>query len=200
MRMVPVPCCLCVYVRAQGASWTAVPSSTIGESAMARCTPGACGAAPGGKANFVMVIREGPPVSVSVKFSNDSLHWTEPRPLEGFAQYSTYGQAPGLIATPGGLVLSHGGKGNNASVAAPASGGELGATGHGDGNGCDLFSSTDGVNWKLMRHMWPFQTGYTTMVETEVDEHGGATAFALISESGGIMESDQMLTFFNFTV
>jgi hypothetical protein len=147
-----------------------------------------------------MAIREGPPVSVSIKFSNDSLHWTAPVALEGFAPYSTYGQAPGLIATPGGLVLSHGGKGNNAS--AGGEGQQLGstATGHGDGNGCDLFESKDGLNWKLMRHIWPFQTGYTTMVETEVDANGGAKSYALISESGGIMESDQMLTFFNFTV
>jgi hypothetical protein len=165
---------------------------------MARCTPGACGAAPGGRANFAMAIREGPPVSVSIKFSNDSLHWTAPLPLKGFAAYSSYGQAPGLIATPGGLVLSHGGRGN-VSLGGK---GQLGstATGHGDGNGCDLFTSTDGLNWKLLRHVWPFQTGYTTMVETEVDTNGGAKTFALISESGGIMESDQMLVFFNFTV
>lgn len=65
---------------------------------MARCTPGACGAAPGGRANFAMAIREGAPVSVSIKFSNDSLHWTAPLPLKGFAAYSSYGQAPGLIA------------------------------------------------------------------------------------------------------
>ena len=98
-----------------GKSWTAVPSSTIGESAMARCTPGACAAAPGGSAKFAMAIREGPPNSVSIKFSNDSLHWTAPRPLPDIAPYSSYGQAPGLIATPGGLVLSHGGKGNASS-------------------------------------------------------------------------------------
>ena len=184
-----------------GASWTAVPARAIGESAMARCPPGACGAAPGGRANFAMAIREGPPVSVSIKFSNDSLHWTAPVPLQGFAPYSTYGQAPGLVATPGGLVLSHGGKGNN-TASTGGEGQQLGSTvtGHGDGNGCDLFESTDGLNWKLLRHMWPFQTGYTTMVETEVDANGGAKTFALISESGGIMESDQMLAFFNFTV
>lgn len=184
-------------LRCTGKSWTAVPSSTIGESAMARCTGGACSGAPGGRANFAMAVREGPPYSVSIKFSNDSLHWTAPRPLPGIAPYSNYGQAPGLIATPGGLVLSHGGKGN----ASAAMGREqLGSTGHGDSNGCDLFESTDGVNWKLLRHIWPFQTGYTTMVETEVDNDGAAQTFALISESGGIMESDQMLVFFNFTV
>ena len=95
-------------------------------------------------------------------------------------------------------MLSHGGRGN-VSLGGK---GQLGstATGHGDGNGCDLFTSTDGLNWKLLRHVWPFQTGYTTMVETEVDTNGGAKTFALISESGGIMESDQMLVFFNFTV
>ena len=41
-------------------------------------------------------------------------------------RYSNYSQAPGLIATPGGLVLSHGGKGS-----APPAGG-LGTTGHGE--------------------------------------------------------------------
>lgn len=130
---------------------------------------------------------------VGIAFSNDSLHWTRPVMLPSLTQYSNYSQAPGLIATPGGLVLSHGGKG-----AAPP--GQLSTTGHGDGNGCDLFESTDGVNWKLLRHVWPFQTGYTTMVETEVDANGGAKAYAMISESGGVMESNQMLAFFNFTV
>ena len=79
-------------------------------------------------------------------------------------------------------------------------GGQLGSTGHGDGNGCDLFASTDGLSWKLLRHIWPFQTGYTTMVEMEIDANGAAKTFGLIGESGGIMESDQMLVFFNFTV
>ena len=164
---------------------------------MARCTPGACAAAPGGSANFAMAIREGAPNSVSIKFSNDSLHWTAPRPLPDIAPYSSYGQAPGLIATPGGLVLSHGGKGNASSSGI---GGQLGSTGHGDGNGCDLFESNDGLSWKLLRHIWPFQTGYTTMVEMEIDANGAAKTFGLIGESGGIMESDQMLVFFNFTV
>ena len=59
--------------------------------------------------------------------------------------------------------------------------------------------SVDGVNWKLRQHIWPFQTGYSTMVETKVDANGGAEDFALVIESGGIMESDQMLTFFNFS-
>ena len=117
-------------------------------------------------------------------------------PLKGFAQYSNYSQAPGLIATPGGLILSHGGK----AASGRSGGGQLGSTGHGDGNGCDLFSSVDGVNWRLLRHVWPFQTGYSTMVETEVDGDGGAKKYALLIESGGIMESDQMLAFFNFTV
>jgi hypothetical protein len=146
-----------------------------------------------------MAIREGPPDSVSIKFSNDSLHWTDPRPLPGIAQYSSYGQAPGLVAIPGGLVLSHGGRGN-ASSGGGEEGSRLGSRGHGDSNGCDLFKSVDGLDWKLLRHTWPFQTGYTTMTEVEVDPNGGAKTFALISESGGIMESDQMLVFFNFTV
>ena len=107
--------------------------------------------------------------------------------------FHSYGQAPGLIATPGGLVLSHGGRG----AVPPLLG--VGVTGHGDGNGCDLFESVDGINWKLRQHIWPFQTGYSTMVETKVDANGGAEEFALIIESGGIMESDQMLTYFNFT-
>ena len=39
------------------------------------------------------------------------------------------------------------------------------------------------------------------MVETVADPAtGAAKEYGLIIESGGIMESDQMLTFFNFTV
>jgi len=188
-----------LYSDDHGATWTAVPDRAIGEGAIARCTPGACGGAPGGSAKFAMAVREGPPDSVSIKFSNDSLHWTRPRPIPGIAPYSDYGQAPGLVATPGGLVLSHGGRG----AIPPLLGAVTGAgnlTGHGDGNGCDLFESVDGVTWRLLRHIWPFQTGYSTMVETKVDANGAALEFALIIESGGIMESDQMLTYFNFTV
>ena len=177
-----------------GATWTAVPDNGIGEGAIARCTPGACGGAPGGSAKFAMAVREGPPDSVSIKFSNDSLHWTRPRPIPGIAPYSSYGQAPGLVATPGGLVLSHGGRG-----AVPPLFGVANLTGHGDGNGCDLFESVDGINWTLRQHIWPFQTGYTTMVETKFDVNGGAEEFALIIESGGLMESDQMLAYFNFS-
>ena len=117
----------------------------------------------------------------------------------GFETYSNYSEAPGLIATPGGLILSHGGKGGS-GASSGRSGGQLGATGHGDGNGCDLFASTDGVHFSLLRHVWPFQTGYTTMVETVVDAGGSATGYGLLIESGGIMESDQFLAYFNFTV
>ena len=118
----------------------------------------ACGGATGGSAKFAMAVRMGPRggEQVSIKFSNDSLHWTAPIALPALAAYSNYSQAPGLIATPGGLILSHGGKGDAGSF------GRLGATGHGDGNGCDLFASTDGLNWSLTQHIWPFQTGYTS--------------------------------------
>ena len=190
-----------LYSDDHGATWTAVLDRAIGEGAIARCTPGACGGAPGGSAKFAMAIRGGPPDSVSIKFSNDSVHWTRPRPLPGIAPYSSYGQAPGLIATPGGLVLSHGGRGAVPPLLGAGGGPDhnRNLTGHGDGNGCDLFESTDGVSWTLRQHIWPFQTGYTTMVETKVDVNGAAEEFALIIESGGIMCSDQMLAFFNFT-
>jgi len=186
-----------LYSDDHGASWTAVPDADIGEGAIARCTLGACGGAPGGRAKFAMAVRIGPRGSeqVSIKFSNDSIHWSHPEPLPGLAPFSNYSQAPGLVAIPGGLVLSHGGKG--VAGAYPNLGARL--TGHGDGNGCDLFESVDGLNWTLKQHIWPFQTGYTTMVETKVDQSGGAVEYALVIESGGIMESDQMLTFFNFS-
>ena len=102
-----------------------------------------------------------------------------------------YSQAPGLIATPGGLVLSHGGKGRTPTA------GSLG--GHGTPNGCDLFESVDGLRWTLKQHIWPFQTGYSTMVETRVDATGGALEYALLIESGGVMESDSLIPYFNFT-
>ena len=183
-----------LYSDDHGASWTAVPDNAIGEGAIARCTPGACGGAPGGRARFAMAVRGGPRggEQISIKFSNDSLHWTRPIALPDITPFSNYSQAPGLVAIPGGLIMSHGGKGRSV----PAS--QLG--GHGDGNGCDLFESVDGLKWTLKQHVWPFQTGYTTMVETFVDNDGGALEFGLLIESGGVMESDQMLSFLNFTV
>ena len=107
-----------------------------------------------------MAIRDGPRggEQVSIKFSNDSVHWTAPRPLPGIAAYSNYSQAPGLVAVPGGLVLSHGGKGRGKGIVGAGKGkgtegtegsegseggGGLHARGHGDGNGCDLFHSVE---------------------------------------------------------
>ena len=179
-----------------GATWTAVADRVIGEGAIARCTPGACRGAPGGHAEYAMAIRGGVRggSQVSIKFSNDSLHWTAPRPLPEIGQYSNYSQAPGLVATPGGLMLSHGGRGSIPPLLEAER-----LTGHGDGSGCDLFASADGVNFTLQQHIWPFQTGYSTMVETKVDADGAAEEFAVLIESGGIMMSDQMIVYFNFT-
>jgi hypothetical protein len=139
-----------LYSDNHGNSWTLGPfpagATYVGENSIARCTPGACGGAPGGSAKFAMVHRGTGHPAVGIHFSNDSIHWTAAVPLPGLSEWTNYSQAPGLIAIPGGLILSHGGKGNTAS-------GRLGAT-HGDGNGVDLFSSTDGLNWSLHRHVW----------------------------------------------
>ena len=71
--------------------------------------------------------------------------------------------------------------------------------GHGDSNGADLFSSTDGVTWELARHVWPFTCGYSAMVETSTDASGGALTYALLFEAGGVVGAEQMLAFMNFT-
>ena len=183
-----------------GASWAVGPppegQTYVGENAIARCTPGACTGAPGGSAQFAMVHRGPDPKdptksAVGIHFSNDSIHWSASRPLPGLSRYTNYSQAPGLIATPGGLLLSHGGRGS-------AKAGYLQA-GHGDSNGADLFSSVDGVTWKLERHVWPFTCGYTTMIETSTDTNGGALTYALLFEAGGIVGAEQMLALMNFT-
>merc|ERR1711957_1000033 len=138
-----------LYSDDHGASWTLSYDNNIGESAFARCTPGACGAAPGGKANFAMVTRgayRGSPAAAYIRFSNDSIHWSRERLPVPISPWSNYSQAPGLIATPGGLVLSHGGRAGTHEEA-----GKL--QGHGDGNGCDLFTSVDGANWTIQRQI-----------------------------------------------
>ena len=152
-----------------GISWTLGPfpagADYVGENSIARCTPGACGGAPGGAAKFAMVHRgagRGSDPAVGIHFSNDSIHWTEAVPLPGLSRWSNYSQAPGLIAVPGGLILSHGGLGNSSRGGEDR--GRLGATvglGHGDGNGVDLFFSKDGLHWTLRQHVWPF-TGTNT--------------------------------------
>ena len=144
------------------------------------------GGAPGGAAAFAMVHRGAGPLSkggaVGIHFSNDSVHWTAPVPLPGLAAWSNYSQAPGLIAVPGGLVLSHGGRGKTAT----AGSGRLGATaGHGDSNGVDLFTSKDGLNWSLRRHVWPFTGGYSSMVETTTDADGGRGPSGCCSRRAG---------------
>ena len=192
-----------LYSDDHDASWSLGPfpagTTYVGENSIARCTPGACGGAPGGVAAFAMVHRGAGRLAaggpVGIHFSNDSIHWTAPVPLPGLCEWTNYSQAPGLIAVPGGLLLSHGGKGK------PQNPGKLGATsGHGDSNGVDLFHSQDGLNWTLYRHVWPFTGGYSTMVETTTDANGGAKTFALLFEAGGVVGAEQMLAFMNFTV
>ena len=191
-----------MYSDDHGASWTLGPppqgQAGVGENSIARCTPGACGGAPGGSAQFAMVHRGPAPKdptksAVGIHFSNDSIHWSAPRPLPGLSRYTNYSQAPGLIATPGGLLLSHGGLGPP-----PSADGSLRA-GHGDSNGADLFSSTDGVTWELARHVWPFTCGYSAMVETSTDASGGALTYALLFEADGAVGAEQMLARMNFT-
>ena len=123
-----------LYSDDHGASWTLGPppegQTYVGENSIARCTPGACGGAPGGSAKFAMVHRGagGAKGAAGIHFSNDSIHWSPQVQLPSLSTWSNYSQAPGLIAVPGGLLMSHGGKG-------ASTGRQLG---HGDGNGIDI--------------------------------------------------------------
>ena len=127
-----------MYSDDHGAHWTIGPppvhSTSIGENSIARCTPGACGGAPGGSARFAMVHRGPDPKdktrsALGMHFSNDSIHWTASVPLPSISPYSNYSQAPGLLAVPGGLLLSRVGRGRPSDHKAES------ALLHGDGLG-----------------------------------------------------------------
>merc|ERR1712060_181223 len=128
--------------------------------------------------------------TVGIHYSNDSIHWTAPIPIRTLSTWSNYSQAPGLIGVPGGLLMSHGGIGDPTRP---------GLLGHGDSGGMDLFFSSDGVNFKLLKHIWPFTGGYSSLIELQTTPDGMATSYAVMFEAGGVTQACEQLAFMNFS-
>ena len=63
----------------------------------------------------------------------------------------------------------------------------------------DLLWSEDSVNWKLLRRLWPLRSGYSTMVDLEVDAVGNVVKYATVFEGADLLRVDAGLIFENFT-
>jgi len=180
-----------LYSDDHGSTWTVGPQADLGEAQIAQCSSGACGGN-----NFALLSR-GPGRSqpcVFVRFSSDAVHWGQREGLN-LSRYSEYPQAPGALGVPGALLMTHGG-GDGTSLLHGTSSSDVG---HGDGNGMDLLWSKDGRTWQLLRRLWPFTGGYSTMSELEVDSTGAVKSYAVLFEAGGLTEDLDLLAFQNFT-
>ena len=191
-----------LYSDDSGKTWQCgnFPSNreSVGENSIARCTGEACG----GQGGFAMVMREsmtplGHP-TVSVAFSANAVDWGNATLVTSLTQFSNYSQAPGLAAVDGGLLLAHGGGPGN-GVTGPGTNARRAR--HGDSGGADLLFSRDGLQWRLLKRLWPMTGGYCTLEELEVDSHGAATKFGVLFEGGVAVEQPNRphARFMNFT-
>ena len=121
--------------------------------------------------------------TVSVAFSANAVDWGNATLVTSLTQFSNYSQAPGLAAVDGGLLLAHGGGPGN-GVTGPGTNARRAR--HGDSGGADLLFSRDGLQWRLLKRLWPMTGGYCTLEELEVDSHGAATKFGVLFEGGGV--------------
>eukprot|EP01052_Picozoa_sp_SAG31_P016147 SAG31_NODE_1059_length_10117_cov_4.434917_7_plen_224_part_00 len=114
--------------------------------------------------------------TTSMSFSNDSINWVHsvPYTTNGNTEVGTGHGKPGLLGVPGGLLSTQ-------MIVKP-----LAERVPSDvvGIGMGLLASKDGVRYKLIRKLWPYGGGYTTLAPFEVDEHGAALTYGVIYEAG----------------
>ena len=143
-----------------------------------------------------------PPLHIS--FSDDAINWGHPIDIPGLKRWTNTSSAPAILGVKGlGLVLVLAG---SAAASAPPSGAlsttagsHSVATGKGWSGGMDLFSSKDGLEWTLLRHVWPFRANYASITALETGSDGAALSYAIAFEAGGFLASVELMPFMNFT-
>jgi hypothetical protein len=122
----------------------------------------------------------------SLAFSKDGINFEPPVTLN-VTRFATSNEAPGAVAVPGALVITHvGANGSHVPV-------------RGENVGMDLLYTTDGKNWNLFKKLWPLQGGYSTAAGFGGDEDTtGATSIGVLYEAG-ILEGREYIIFQNFT-
>jgi len=113
--------------------------------------------------------------TASVSFSNDTLNWGPEIYTTNDVVVGTGHGKPGLVSIPGGIVTTQIIMQPNKESRTPS-----------DvvGSGMGLLASKDGINYKLLRKLWPYEGGYTTIAPFDVDASGAALTYGIVFEAG----------------
>jgi hypothetical protein len=166
-----------IYSDDHGKTWHSNGTEAVGEMDWTVCSPGACGGS-----KYAMINRAR--VGTAISFSNDTVNWTPQVPTHSDALWSSRHSKPGIVSVPGGLVMS------GQLMQCPV--GVRGCARKPSdviAFGFALYISRDGINWKLLRRLWPYGGMYSTMIPLTVDKDGAALTYAVVYACGAIGES-----------
>ena len=203
-----------MYSDTHGATWNIIPTAGTpgrvvggaGENSITRFSNGTWD-------GYVMMMRceneKSTPgcagAYAAISFSKDMMGWTPRAPVLGLNPW-IQGAADqnSVLGVKGGLVFTHGGctpgARSPACLNATAQAGQARHRRSG-GHGMKLLFSKDGITWRLLKTLWPFDGGYSTTAAIEMDATTGVvTRYATFFEGGGLFSGRQVLVYNNFTV